>query len=134
MYNYMQCSVLMFGSRVRYGISYKTNQPGFQIYTRKYFHNFKVAISGANFEGAEGANLPTMNAYIMAEKTKIGVYDDSNFSLIQSWNVPTQGSQELEILYMTVSKNDEKIGIALGVNIIKDNYKITEIAVYVKNR
>jgi len=35
---------------------------------------------------------------------------------------------------MTVSKNDEKIGIALGVNIIKDNYKITEIAVYVKNR
>jgi hypothetical protein len=35
MYNFMQCSQLMFGTRVRYGISYKTNQPGFQIYTRK---------------------------------------------------------------------------------------------------
>lgn len=42
MYNFMQCQQLLFGSRVRFGISYKTNQSGFIIYTRKYFHNFKV--------------------------------------------------------------------------------------------
>lgn len=52
MYNYMQCSVMMFGSRVRFGITYKSNQPGFSVYTRKYFHNFKVAISNENYEGA----------------------------------------------------------------------------------
>lgn len=45
MYNNMQCSQLMFGARVRYGVSYKTNQPGFTLYSRKYFHNFKVAIT-----------------------------------------------------------------------------------------
>ena len=42
MYNFMQCSQMMFGARVRYGITYKHDQPGFQIFTRKYFHNFKV--------------------------------------------------------------------------------------------
>ena len=88
MYNFMSCSQLMFGARVRYGISYKTNQPGFQIFTRKYFHNFKVAITTENFEGAKGANLPKQNAYIMAERTKIGVYDEYDFTLKQSWNVP----------------------------------------------
>jgi hypothetical protein len=52
MYNYMSCSVMMFGSLVRFGITYKSNQPGFTIYTRKYFHNFKCAISNKNYEGA----------------------------------------------------------------------------------
>ena len=45
MFNFMHCSQMMFGSRVRYGISYKTGQPNFTIYTRKYFHNFKVQIN-----------------------------------------------------------------------------------------
>lgn len=29
MYNFMECSQLMFGTRVRYAISFKINQPGF---------------------------------------------------------------------------------------------------------
>ena len=44
MFNYMGCNHLMFGSKVRYGISYKTNQRSFQIYRRAYWHNFKVPI------------------------------------------------------------------------------------------
>lgn len=31
---------------------------------------------------------------------------------------------------MTVSKDEKKIGVALGVNVIKDIYKVTQIAVY----
>ena len=42
MYNFMKCSQMMFGARVRYSITYKNDQPGFQIFTRKYFHNYKV--------------------------------------------------------------------------------------------
>ena len=75
MNNFMQCSQMMFGSRVRYGITFKANQPGFQIYSRKYFHNFKVAITTNNYEGSVGSNLSLMKSYVMAEKTKIGVYD-----------------------------------------------------------
>jgi hypothetical protein len=29
MWNFVKCSQMMFGSKVRYGISYKQNQPGF---------------------------------------------------------------------------------------------------------
>ena len=90
MYNYMQCSQMMFGTKVRYGITYKTNQPGFQVYTRKYYHNFKVAVTQDNFEGARGANLGSMNAYVMCEKTRIGIYDQVTFKPKQQWNVPTK--------------------------------------------
>jgi hypothetical protein len=87
---------MMFGSRVRYGITYKSNQPGFQIYTRKYFHNFKIAISQDNMEGAIGLNLASMSSYIMAEKTKIGIYDQVNFNLTQSWNIPNKKNKDGE--------------------------------------
>lgn len=79
----MQCSQMMFGTKVRYGITYKTNQPGFSIYTRKYYHNFKVSLSSENKEGAKGVNLSSMNAYIMCEKTKMGIYNQDSFMPIQ---------------------------------------------------
>jgi hypothetical protein len=52
MYNFIKCSSLLFGSRVRYGIAFKVNQPGFDIITRTCYHNFKVCIKIGNFEGA----------------------------------------------------------------------------------
>lgn len=61
----MKCSIMLFGPKVRFGITYKTNQPGFTIYKRKYFHNFKVNIKNTNCEGSHGANLHSMKAYVM---------------------------------------------------------------------
>lgn len=48
MANYTKCSQLLFGPRVKSGITYQSGQNGFQIYTRKYYHNFKVSISAEN--------------------------------------------------------------------------------------
>jgi hypothetical protein len=63
---YMSCSQLMFGARVRFGVSFKVDQPGFTIFTRKYFHNFKVQLDTENYEGALGVNLSKHKKYVMA--------------------------------------------------------------------
>ena len=88
MYNNMQCSQMMFGARVRYGVTYKTNQPGFTLYSRKYFHNFKVAITSTNYEGAIGADLGKTNEYVLAEKTKLCLYNNATFERKYSLEVP----------------------------------------------
>ena len=119
MYNTMDCSHMMFGTKVRYGISYKANQPNMNVYTRKYFHNFKVSIRSDNHEGAIGANLSTMNAYLLAEKTHIGIYDERYFDPIQEFEVPTS-ADDILILYVTLSPDENKIGIVLGRNLIKE--------------
>lgn len=124
---------MMFGSRVRFGITYKTNQPGFQIYTRKFFHNFKVALSSQNYEGAIGENLTSLEQYIMSEKQKIGIYDAKTFKLVQDWQIPGT-DPNVEILYLTVSKDDKKIGVALGKHVIKDQFKLQEIAIYIRRK
>ena len=83
MYNNMACSNMMFGSRARFCITYKTNQKGFQIYTRKYYHNFKVIIDDQNYGGALGQNLASLCAYVMTHKTKISIIDHTDFGFVR---------------------------------------------------
>ena len=76
MNNDMGCSMMMFGAAVRFGIAYKASQQGFRIYSRTQFHNFKVAIDVNNFEGSKGINLDSMDAYALATKTKVSIYEN----------------------------------------------------------
>ena len=54
MFNFMGCDQMMFGSRSKYGISYKAKEKSFDIYRRKFIHDFKVLVSDLNFEGSTG--------------------------------------------------------------------------------
>ena len=70
----------------------------------------------------------------MAEKTEIGVYCQDNFAPMQKWSIPTKSQKdEIEILYLTVSSDEDKIGVCLGKHLIKDHSEITEIVIYKKN-
>ena len=60
MNNYMKCSVMMFGSKVRYGVTYKINDKGFDVHTRKYCHDFMVPFNDDNFEGSLCREIPAM--------------------------------------------------------------------------
>jgi hypothetical protein len=42
MNNFMKCSMMAIGTRVRFAVCYKSSQEGLSIYTRKNYHNFKV--------------------------------------------------------------------------------------------
>jgi len=133
MYNFMNCSQMMFGKMVRYGITYKTSQIGFTVYTRKSFHNYKVTITSENFEGAVGANLSSMGKYAVARKLQLCIHDAITFDKLQEISVPNEaGLEGLETLYMTVSKDETKIGVALGVKKIKEHQEVHELAVYKK--
>jgi hypothetical protein len=45
--------------------------------------------------------------------------------------IPHQGEgSDIEILFITASHDDKKIGVTLGKNLINDRYLITEIVIY----
>ena len=44
MNNFMNCSIMMFGALGKYGITYKTNEGNFDVYRRKYIHDYKVNV------------------------------------------------------------------------------------------
>ena len=81
-----------------------------------------------------------MNAYAIAKKSNITISNVETFKMIQFWNIPVSSANipdramtgEAEILFMTVSHDETKIACAIGFQLIKDEEKITEIAVYKK--
>ena len=79
MFNFMTCNQMMFGSKVRYSVTYKTNQKSFDIYRRKYWHDFKVPISAENLEGSIGVELRSMNCYLVSKIDKVIIYSSINF-------------------------------------------------------
>ena len=54
MENFMGCTMMMFGSKVRYCITYKQNQKSFDIYRRKYEHDYLMNVINKNFDGSLG--------------------------------------------------------------------------------
>lgn len=82
MFNFMSASQLMFGSKVRFGVSYKQNEPSFQIWSRKYYHNFKVNLSSKNLEGAVGLNLIKSDQYVIGHDGRLTIYDNTHHQVI----------------------------------------------------
>ena len=121
----------MFGARVKYGIAFKTNEPNFDIFTRKCYHNFKVCIDNQSYEGAVGKELFKSSSYVMADDLGIGIYDNSSFQRKSNWTVKAK-SEGVEILYLEISSDETKIGVIVGKQLIKDKCKITEIVIYSK--
>jgi hypothetical protein len=63
----------------------------------------------------------------------MSICSEDKFEELQSWNVPAHDNKT-EILYLAVSKDETRIAVALGKNVIKDEYKVTELCIYKKER
>lgn len=79
MYNYMGCSTMMFGSKVRYGITYKIGEKGFNIYRRKYQHEHMVNVKEENLEGAKLLEIKSMDVFLCSKVDKVIIYDALTF-------------------------------------------------------
>ena len=120
MFNYMGCSHLMFGSKVKYGISYKTNMRSIQIYRRAYWHNFKVPILVENLERSKALELPSLNMFIVTKIDKVIIYDSETFEYYSELPIkllPTETREINEIISITSCAKDEYIAVISGKNL-----------------
>jgi len=79
MSNYLGCSQILFGKKVKYCVTYTTGQRAFDIHRQKYLHNFKVPVSSQNLEGAKAMELTTMNQFLVSNIDSISIYDSQTF-------------------------------------------------------
>ena len=115
---------MMFGSKVRYGITYKTNQRSFDIYRRKFMHNLKVNVLADNLEGAFGMALPLLGCFLVAKVDQVKIYSEKTFKQIGSIPVKllvTETREPNEIIGMCKSKCEKFLAIISGKNLIMGN-------------
>lgn len=70
---------MMFGSDGNYCITYKTNQKSFDIYRRKYVHNYAVKVVDENLDGSAGVQIQSMNAFLVSNVNVVKFYDVDTF-------------------------------------------------------
>ena len=83
MFNFMECDQMIFGSQRRFCITYKKNEPNFEVRTRKYNNNFKIKIDPDNYEASKGLSIQSEKAFIVSKKNQIFVYDSNGFQRIK---------------------------------------------------
>lgn len=80
MFNYMKCSQIMIGPRVRYAVTYKAGEQSFDLYRRKYVHGFKVpVITQESFEGGICLDLPKVNSFVVAKLDQVRFFNNETF-------------------------------------------------------
>ena len=75
----MNCTQMMFGSRVRNCITFKSNQKSFDIWKRTYNHSFNSNVWEAPMDASIGLPIETMNAFLVGRDNKIQVFDIDTF-------------------------------------------------------
>lgn len=121
MFNFMGCNQMMFGSKVKYGITYKTNQKSFDVYRRRYIHDYKVPISHEILEGSMGLDLPTMKAFLITNIDKIYMYDSETYQRIGEMPITllkTETREPNQIIALGKSKDEKYIACISGKNLI----------------
>ena len=59
---------MMIGKKVRYCVTYKSNQRNFDIYQRKHKNQLIVCVNDINFEGSKAVEIQSMDMVIATNK------------------------------------------------------------------
>ena len=73
--NYMHCNQMMIGAAKRFSVTYTSNQNQFDIFTRKYMHNFRVTVDATNFESQIALEISSSNIVLVSLINKIILFD-----------------------------------------------------------
>ena len=125
MFNYMNCTNMMFGSQVKYCVTYKLNEKSFDIHRKKYEHGFKTIVLDKNLDGSKGLSLETENMFMVSDRKVINFYHSGSYQEIeeQAIEIPLLKSktrEQAEILSMQLSHDDQFLAVVSGRNMIMD--------------
>ena len=137
MFNYMQCNQMMFGSKVRYGVTYKTNQRSFDIYRRRYWHDFKVPISNENLEGSLGVEINSMNSFLVSKIDKVTIHDSDTFEPVDTLPIQLLKADTREpnqVIAIQKSKDEQYLAIISGKILIMNEQKTNQLFIFKRKK
>jgi len=118
----------MFGSKVRYCVTFKTNQKSFDIHRRKFIHDYRLNVVQDNLDGSIGLPIESMNAFLVSKIDMIHFYDVDSFKelkecLIQIPLFKSDTREKNEIISMQLSTDENYIAVISGKNLVMNEQK-----------
>jgi len=130
---------MMFGSKVRYCVTFKANQKSFDIHRRKYVHDFRQTVVKMNLDGSRGLPIESMNAFLVSKVDVIHFYDVDTFRelkgcLIQIPLFKSETREKNEIISMQLSNDENYIAVISGKNLVMDEQKANQLFIFKRTK
>ena len=96
MYNYTQCNNMMIGPAKRFAITYAFGEKKFDLFRRKYMHNFRVQIDKNNLEGQKAVEISSANLVMVSNNDQILLFSNLTLSRCGEIKIPLLESETRE--------------------------------------
>jgi hypothetical protein len=124
---------MMFGRRVRNGVTYKTNQKSFDIYQRHSMHNLRVCVNSNDFEGSKAIEIRSSNVFLVTQIDKILMFDSSSFKLCGEIPIKllvTETREPNQIIGIEKSRDENWLAVVSGKNLVMNEQKQNQLFVF----
>jgi len=82
MNNYMGCISLIVDNQDKICVTFKSGQPHFNTYKRKFDHGFREIIDATSREGCCGINVPSKGFFLISDDDFIQVHNEKTYKCI----------------------------------------------------
>lgn len=133
MNNFMGCISLIIDNKDKICVTYKSGQPNFSTYKRKYDHGFREIIDDNSREGCRGVNVPSKGYFLISDDDFVQAHDQKTYKAINKLEIPLKESEtddKMEILNIKVSPNEKYLAVLGGKNLIKGIEELWELHIY----
>ena len=118
----------------KFSITFKSGQPNFNIFKRKYDHGFKELFDNVKSrEGCCGANIESRNLFLISDDNYIQIRNEETFKIVNTVIVPLAESttdDEMEILSIKISPNEKFLAVLGGKNLIKEIEEVHSLHIF----
>jgi len=120
--NFMGCTQMMYGSKVRFGITYKINQKSFDIWSRKLKHSYNANVYAENFDGSIGLPMESMDAFIIGKGREIRFFSTEGFKEMHGCKMtidllPSKTREPSEIIAIRTNNEETLLAVISGKNL-----------------
>ena len=136
MNNYIGCTAMLFGSLVKYGVTYKQDQPGFELYKRKYTHDFKNLIVDENFNKSYPLEVEIINSFLVSKNDKIMLFNQDTYALTDEFKIKIHESttrEQNQILSMKMCEDEVYLAIISGKLLIKNEQQPNQLDIFIRD-
>jgi hypothetical protein len=135
MNNYIGCTAMLFGSMVKYGVTYKQDLPGFELYKRKYTHDFKNLIVDENFNKSYPLEVEIINSFLVSKNDKIMLFNSDTYAITNEFKIKIHESttrEQNQILSMKMCEDEEYLAIISGKLLIKNEQQPNQLDIFIR--
>ena len=129
----MGCISLIVDNLDKICVTFKSGQPNFSIYRRKYDHGFREIIDATSREGCCGLNVPSKGFFLISDDDYIQVHNEKTYKSIYKHDIPLKESDtddQIEILSIRISPKEDLLGVLSGKNLIKGIEELHQLHIY----